>query len=142
MPEGTLVLLLSQHTTGGKEKRKKSANVASRAKQKLAPLPGLMNRADGWPPLVPHPYENPLPSLVCQSLSHSLPASELVSHCALHSRFSSLADSATHSPEVSQARASPHQPVCLSPPFICCLLSIHTQGAHSPCQTICMFCKR
>lgn len=29
----------------------------------------LINRADRWPPVAPHPYENPFPFLVCQSLS-------------------------------------------------------------------------
>lgn len=90
----------------------------------------LINRADRWSPVVPRPYENPFPFLACQSLFHSLPLSELVSHCALHRRFCSLADSSTHSREVSQAGASSHQPVCLSSPFTCCLFSIYTQRAH------------
>lgn len=90
----------------------------------------LINRADRWSPVVPHTYENPFPFLVCQSLCHSLPLSELVNHCAFHIKFSSLADSSTHSEAFSRARASSHQPVCLSSPFIYYFFSTHTQRIH------------
>lgn len=77
-------------------------------------------------------------SLSCLSAPIPFPASFRAdeSPCSLHRRFSSLADSTTHSQEVSQARASSHQPFHL-------LFVFHSYTEISlPCQTICMFCKR
>lgn len=77
-------------------------------------------------------------SLSCLPAPIPFPASFRAdeSPCSFHRRFSSLADSTTHSQEVSQARASSHQPFHL-------LFVFHSYKEISPpCQTICMFCKR
>lgn len=122
------VWLCCYPSTQQEEKRRRKTLPKLHHRQSKSWLLNQINRADRWSPVVPHPHENPFPFLVCQS--HSLPLSELVSHCALHRRFSSSADSTIHSQEFSQARTSSHQPVCLSSPFICCLFSIHTQRIH------------
>lgn len=86
----------------------------------------LINRVDRWSPVVPHPPENPFSFLVCQSLPHSLPLPKPVNPWTPYRRFSFFGRQ-YHSREVSQARQSSHQPICLSSSFISCLFSIHIQ---------------
>lgn len=91
-------MLIFQHMTGGKEKRENCQTcIMDKAKAGSSTRfeRTLINRVDGWSPVVLHPHKNPFPFLVCWSLSHCLPFPKLASHYILH-RFSSLADSTTH----------------------------------------------